>query len=511
MLIHLKDTQHCFGLSVRQETKLKDSLTFSNPAYKAAKRFSKSGYISIPPYITYYDEEVDKNGAKYISCPIGVDLKALFKDEEGPLVYKDDRSFVSVDYPEFLLELRDDQQKAEECYLTQRGNLIQLPTGKGKTILALHIAYQLNAKTLVLVHKDDLVTGWKKDIELCFGSDMKVGIIKAKKREVGEQITIATVQTLSRMNKDELEQYTSQFGLVIQDECHHIGLNIFNVIGSFNSKYKLGLTATPNRTDGLNFVFDLFLGGLCYKHIVTDDDKDILRVKVRELESPVMYDPFIYKGQIFNYYDFEEKDLPNGYQMVSNIPFEKRPTIPYLTVDDYAVRDEQSKYKVCQSIVNDYKKGRSVIAMFTQKEHINLYYECLKSLGVPENQIMLYYGDNKESSESLMQKAENREVNITLATYAKATEGTNVKSWEVLYLVSSLNNAKNVEQAIGRIRRRKEGKIDPVEVVDVVYLRTYGLKNHVATRNSVYRKLKCIVDGSLTQRKSLFSRGYTRR
>lgn len=502
MLSVLKEKQYCFDLSVEQLGLLKDKLTFDNPAYKAAKRFSKRGFISIPPYLRYYEER-KVEGKTVVTCPLGVDLKSIFENEQ--IDYRDERCFVSAEYPEFLLDLRNDQIVAEECYLTRKGNLIQLPTGKGKTILALHIAYQLGAKTLVLVHKDDLVTGWKKDIELCFGDKVDVGLIKAKSRKVGEHITIATVQTLSRMNKEEFENYTSQFGLVIQDECHHIGLNIFNVIDSFNSKYKLGLSATPNRTDGLNFVFDLFLGGLCYKHKITTEDKDILNVKIRTLESKAMYRPFVYKGQIFNFYDFEEKDLPYNYKFVEDVPFDRRPTISYLSVDDYAVKNNSTMVKVCQSIKKDYERGRSIIAMFTQKEHINLYADCLKQLGVPENQIMLYYGDNRESSEILMQKAENREVNITLATYAKATEGTNVKAWEVLYLVSSLNNGKNVEQAIGRIRRQKEGKLNPVEVVDVQYPSVYGLKRHFNTRMSVYNRLKCKMDKNLS-----FSRGYNR-
>ena len=98
--------------------------------------------------------------------------------------------------------LRGDQEKAKGAYLYSQKkeqypkSLIQLPTGKGKTILALNIAYTLKQRTLVLVHKDDLVTGWQNDIEDCFGGKLEPGLIKAKKRTVGKQITIATVQTL---------------------------------------------------------------------------------------------------------------------------------------------------------------------------------------------------------------------------------------------------------------------------------------------------------------------------
>ena len=123
---------------------------------------------------------------------------------------------------------------------------------------------------------------------------------------------------------------------------------------------------------------------------------------------------------------------------------------------------------------------------------------------------MLYYGDSKEKSEDMMRKAENKEVLVTLATYAKATEGTNVKSWEVEFLVSSVNNQKNVEQATGRIRRRKEGKIDPVIVYDVRYSDCYSLASHYDTRRTTYRKLKFNIKDpqKVVDKKGMFSRGY---
>lgn len=310
------------------------------------------------------------------------------------------------------------------------------------------------------------------------------------------------------MSEEELSQYTQQFGLVVQDECHHVGLNIFNIIDKFESKYKLGLSATPNRSDGLDFVFDLFFGGICYKHIVTEDDEDICGCEVRVLDSNYKYTPFINGNQVFNYYDFDPKDLPDSIEFLTDIPHKERPNIPYLTIDDSAVKSPKTKVKVCRKIIEHYKQGHSVIALFTQKEHINLYYRHLCRY-IPKDQIMLYYGDSKEKSEDMMKKAENKEVLVTLATYAKATEGTNVKSWEVEFLVSSINNQKNVEQATGRVRRRKEGKLSSVIVYDVRYSGCYSLASHYSTRVSTYKRLKYdIKDPKAKKKRGMFTRGY---
>lgn len=501
--------QVLLNLNSEQELKVKTSLTFDNPAYLSAKRYSRSRYISIPPYIEYY-----KKVSGGLSIPIGVDLKNLL-DVHIPIKdVTDNRMIRNVEYPPFVLTLREDQEKAKSAYLYSQKkeqypkSLIQLPTGKGKTILALSIASTLKQRTLILVHKDDLVTGWQKDIELCFDGEVEPGLLKAKKRVMGKQITIATVQTLSRMNEEELESYLDRFGLVIQDECHHVGLNIFNIIDRFNSKYKLGLTATPTRGDGLDFVFDLFFGGIVFKSEYVAEDKDILPVEVILKESKAVYEPFLYDNQVFNKRDFSEEELPDRVELLSNIPYEDRPRVPFLVIDDCLVGSKKHMIGVCKDIIKEYREGHSCIAFFTQKEHIVLYYNYLK-LFVSEETILLYYGDNKEKSEVLMEKAESRQCLITLATYAKATEGTNVKSWECGFLVSSVNSEKNVEQAVGRIRRRKEGKLDRAKLYDYRFSQSYSISSHGSKRDKVYRKLKfSVLSTNKKRERSLFSRGF---
>lgn len=526
MRIVKTNQQKVLDLTQEQVDILKEHLTYDNPAYKQAKRYSRSKYISIPPYLTYYNHRrpLSENGKTRINemtVPIGVNVQNILGCKCDIV---DERITNNVEYPPFALTLRDDQAKAESSYLWEVKKsqhpkcIVQLPTGKGKSILALHIAHTLGQKTLILVHKDDLVTGWKKDIDLCFDGKVEAGLIKAKSRKVGKQVTIATVQTLSRMSEEELATLTDQFGLVVQDECHHVGLNIFNIINSFNSKYKLGLSATPKRSDGLTFAFDLFLGGVGFKYEYDPNDKDIAQVEIILRKSPFKYRPFLHEGMVYNYHDFDPKELPDVIQLLEFMEYKERPVIPFLNVDNEMVTNRRHKIFVCKDIISEYRQGHSCIALFTQKEHINAYYRYLCRY-IPKDKIMLFYGDSRESSETLMQKAESREVLVTLATYAKATEGTNVKSWEVEFLVSSMNNEKNVEQATGRIRRTKEGKINPVKVYDYFCADSYSISSHLNTRLKVYKQLKYKVKGdnqfeikesSEKAGVSFFSRGYRR-
>lgn len=492
--------------------KIKEDLTLENPAYKQALRFSKWGRTKIPKHLFYYTQL--KNA---IIVPRGYNIPFEHFIEE------DNRIECTVDYPSFKLSLRDTQKDAVSHYLedTDKG-LIVLPTGKGKSILGLHLAHLLKQRTLVIVHKDDLVDGWTQDSKICFGEDFKVGIFKAKRREVGEHITIATIQTLNRISSEQLEEFQQNFGMVIVDECHHISSSSFDLLHKFSACYKVGLSATPERSDGLTDVMYYHLGDCAFKYEADHTDKDILpvHVKARTLDLDV---PIYLKHLGGVKYELAtEEDINNPkskLKLVEEVPFNNRPRVPYFHTDNEVLTNDKFAKQILRDIISEYNNARSIVCFFNQKKHIEWYKENLVRQGIPSDQILLYYGDAKESKEDMKKKAESKQALITLATYSIATEGTNVKAWEVCFLISSINNEKNVEQAVGRVRRSKEGKINPVLVYDYLLPNVYSIgTKHYYTRQKRYKKLgfkitKINGRGQSTtteqpQRKSMFTRGF---
>ena len=93
----------------------------------------------------------------------------------------------------------------------------------------------------------------------------------------------------------------------------------------------------------------------------------------------------------------------------------------------------------------------------------------------------------------MLKNIESGKTRITFTTYSIAKEGTNVKAWDTAFLVSSINNGKNVEQSIGRVRRTKTGKKSYATVFDVRYPQAYALKNHKWERDKRYKMLKCSI------------------
>lgn len=490
---------------------LKEKLTFENPAYKNALKFSRYNRVSIPPYVMYFEQKGNS-----FNVPIGTDISFLDLDK---CKIKDYRVYSKIFTPEFKLTLRNSQEKAALTYLSNIYNnilynnkfIIQLPTGKGKSILGLYIASCLSCKTLIVVHKDDLVTGWKKDIDLAFNKEVKSGLIKAKSRTVGDFITIATVQTLNKLSEEELEILYDTFGLVIQDEMHHCPASSYEVVSKFRAKYKLGLTATPERSDGLDHIMNLYYGGICYKYESdeAEEEKDILPVSVIRKNVPIYFNPVCQRLSNHGKVTYKIVDpiadknfeLKDNQKRITDIPYDSRPKIQHQYVDDIVVNNNQYQNIVCEDILQEFNEGHSIVVFFSLKEHCRKYRELLIQKGVPKDKVALYYGDNKDNN-AVLDLAENNRAFITLTTYSKATEGTNVKQWEVEFLVSSINNGKNTEQAVGRIRRTKEGKLNPVRLYDYRFPEVYTLTRHGVTRDERYTKLGFI------QKSPIFRRGF---
>lgn len=503
----INDKLTLYGLTDSQKAEYKKELTFDNPAYASAQRYSRYSVTRIPPYLTYYQDKGDS-----FVVPVGCKIPEKF-------AVKDLRVYSTIPVPKFCLELRDTQREAAEAFISKNNSTtpcgcVQLNTGKGKSILGLYLASYYSCKTLIVVHKDDLVTGWKKDIALAFDGKVNPGLIKAKSRVVGDFITIATVQTLNRLSTEELEELYNTFSFIIQDEQHHCASTSFSLVNNFKARYRLGLTATPERADGLTHVLNLYFGGFCFQHTATAEDEDILPVRVVQKVVPVYFNPvcdvvrlngkLLYRIKSL----FAKKDeiLKDSQVRLSEIPYSSRPKVQYQTIDDFVVR--QAISLIIPDIVKEYRAGHSCVVFFTLKEHCRLYYDALKEF-IPEDSMGLYYGDTADN-QSILYKAESNRQFVTLTTYAKATEGTNVKQWEVEFLVSSINNGKNAEQAVGRIRRVKEGKLDKAIVYDYIYPQVYSFVSHSRTREDRYRKLFFEIESPSTQF-GLFKRGYSSR
>ena len=149
------------------------------------------------------------------------------------------------------LRLKPRQQEAFDAVFTRLGEgvtrqLVNLPTGVGKTVLAAHIATQFD-RALFLCHRAELC-GQTARTMLTVDPDRSHGRIEPGIHEIG-QFTIAMLPTVYR-RLDRMSP--TEFDCVVVDECHHAASRTWReVLDHFQPRLRLGLTATPERLDGL--------------------------------------------------------------------------------------------------------------------------------------------------------------------------------------------------------------------------------------------------------------------
>jgi len=168
-----------------------------------------------------------------------------------------------------MLALRDYQQEAiativREASAGVRRQLVQIPTGGGKTVIAAELSRRARKRVLMVVHRDELVQQSVEKFGWVWPGE-HVGVVKGSSDEHDRRVVVASVQTLAargRLDRMDVES----FGLVIVDEAHHVAaeswLYVLGRLGVFPEapagRLLLGITATPSRSDGvgLGHVFE---------------------------------------------------------------------------------------------------------------------------------------------------------------------------------------------------------------------------------------------------------------
>jgi superfamily II DNA or RNA helicase len=313
--------------------------------------------------------------------------------------------------------LREEQNPIEEIYLKNAkekgGGIISIRCGGGKTVLALHILSVLKKKTIVIVHKDFLMTQWRDRI-LEFLPDAKIGKIQQDTIDIeGKDVVLAMVQSLSMKEYDEAT--FDSFGLAIFDECHHLGAEVFSKsMSKVASKYMLGLSATPKRKDGLSKVFEWYMGGIVY--LQTKKNEDYAEVQLIDCNYP---------DEKYNKVEVNFRGEPCMPKMVNNI-------CGYFPRAEL-VRDLIKKYN---------KEGRYILILSDRRGHLDLLYQMLNGYSRG-----FYVGGMKPD-----ELRDSQEKEIILATFSMASEGMDIPKLNTVILASPKSD---VEQSVGRIFREK--------------------------------------------------------
>src|SRR6202034_3586325 len=157
-------------------------------------------------------------------------------------------------------EPRPYQREALAAWKHARGRgVVVLPTGAGKSHVAAMAIDDRRRSTLVVAPTLDLVRQWYDLLGATFG--VPIGLLGGGEHDV-QALTVATYDS-AHLHMDHLG---ARFGLVVFDECHHLpGASYAMAAKACLAPYRLGLTATPERSDGRDAELAGLIGPVAYR------------------------------------------------------------------------------------------------------------------------------------------------------------------------------------------------------------------------------------------------------
>ena len=368
---------------------------------------------------------------------------------------------ISLEFPK---PLRDYQEKIIDVYMKhinnpicvgskQKGNggILEVPCGRGKTVMALKIISNVKKKTLIIVHKEFLMNQWIERIDE-FLPGAKIGKIQGPIFDVeGKDIVIGMLQTL--YDRALPEKAFDSFGLTIIDEVHRIGSEQFSkTLLRVLSPNMLGISATVDRKDKLTCVLYMFIGPKIYTEARKDEDP----VCVRSIE-------YISSDSQFNETEYDFKGQAKYSTMISKLcEFGPR--------SDFIVR-------VLQDLIQESREkeeNAQIMVLAHNRSLLKYFYEAINHRGF--SSVGYYVGGMKQCD---LQETEGKQ--IVLATYAMAAEALDIKSLSILVMATPKTD---ITQSVGRILRVRHDNPIVVDIVDHHDI----FQNQWKQRKTFYRK-----------------------
>lgn len=394
------------------------ALTIDNPNYKKALKYGFRAH-NIEKTIKLYKI---KNHS--IVMPRGI-IKTILKYAITHKIHYslDDKRILlpKVNF-ESNITLRDYQEQALEKVLKNTQGFLVSPCGSGKTVMMVEMMTRIKQPTLFIVHQKELMDQIVSTaVNLTDLTKEEIGIIGSGKRTVGERMTVATIQTL---NKVDLKEYINHFGAVFIDEAHHLAAKSFyEVISQFKGCYRFAVSATPERSDGLTRMVYACTGGIL--HEIKQDSVPTIIPSLKTIKTS-------FSTQLKEHQNIVKKLITNK------------------------ERNELIVNQIQQEAIGNYS-----LVLSDRLEHLNVLKPMIEA-ALPELRVEILTGKlPKAKRKELMEKARNKEIDILLATQL-AREGLDIPHLNRLFLTYPKKSPASVQQEVGRIMRPAEGKEDAV-------------------------------------------------
>jgi superfamily II DNA or RNA helicase len=431
---------------------LTDRLEILNPKWIENERMQRWNR-GTPKSLRFFD----RVGSSGLWIPRGYMRQLVLLCRRHKIKYEIDDCRRSLPPKNFSFKgrLRPFQQKAVDEMLAKDFGTLSSATGSGKTIMALYMVARRRQPALIVVHTKDLASQWTERIETFLGIPApKVGLIGSGKKELGDKITVALVQSLYKC----VEEIADQIGFLVVDECHRCPSRIFTeAVTGFDARYMLGLSATPWRRDKLSKLIFWHLGDVHHEvdkaHLVETGDVLPAEVIVRETNFKPFYDPV------------------NEYSKM----------LSELTAD--TDRNVLIASDVAQETLNC---GGICLVLSDRKAHCENLQSLLKYRFKIDSELLT--GDlNLSERQKVIERLNQNKVDVVIATGQLIGEGFDCKNLSTLFLATPISFSGRVLQYLGRVLRPAPGK-KMARVFDYIDIHVETLTKAAQSRQRVYRQ-----------------------
>lgn len=350
---------------------------------------------------------------------------------------------------------RDYQREAIEAWTSagKRG-LVVLPTGAGKSFVAQLAIALVDRATLVVVPTLDLVHQWYDGLLAAFDVD-HVGQLGGGEHDV-QAITVTTYDSFHL----HAPRYGDRFGLIVFDECHHLGApSYLDAASAMIAPFRLGLTATPERQDGRDRLLDSAVGPIAYrKHIkdltgtfLADYDVESIEVHLTEEEAEryaehrQRYLAFVRSAGI----RFSRADGWSQFVIQSSRTREGRRAMKSYQEQRRIALTCTQKVLLVERLLLRHAKDRVIV--FTNDN--DTVYVLSRRLLLPA---ITHQTPTKERRELLQRFRDG--TYPALVTAKVLNEGVDVPEARVAIVLSGSGSVREHVQRLGRILRKSEGK-----------------------------------------------------
>ena len=419
----------------------KKTLTVANPEY--AKKLRMNFWLgNTPSHITFY--EVRGNT---LVLPYGTLRNIL------PMIDYDniELSFVPSRHIDYAcnIPLYEYQTTALNALVQSQYGILQSPAGSGKTQIGIALIARLGKRALWLTHTKDLLDQSKDRAEMYIDKSL-IGTITEGKVNIGNGITFATIQTMSKLN---LEGYQNFWDLIVVDECHRcagsptVVTQFYKVLSSLSAKNKYGLSATVHRSDGLIVATKSLLGDIVYEVDPSEVKDKIMQIGIQPIGTGIKISPCCQNS--------------DG-------------TLNFTHLITYLCENQERNKTIVRQLEN-----HSQFSSLILSDRLN-HLETLISMLPAEmrEQAAMISGKmttkaGKQERKQAIEDMRSGRKKYLFATYSLAKEGLDIPCLERLYMVTPQKDYAVITQSIGRIARTCEGKKEPVcydFVDDILYL-----------------------------------------